>query len=93
MMTVSETAEIREIRDELRELAKSVARQEALLSDSVVKRIDNIDVRLDRHSNRLDALEKTAHYAGAMRQTVAWIVGTSLTAIGVAVSVAKLIVN
>lgn len=92
-MPDQEKSEIREIRDEQRELAKSIARVEALLSESIVKDIQNIMQRLDRHSNRLDALEKTQHEAMTAKNMLAWIIGTCLTAIGVGVGVAQMILK
>lgn len=85
--------EIKEIREEYHELTKAVARIETLLTESVIKELDTIRKRLDRHSDRLDALERTQHQAITIKEMIVWICGTALTAIGVAISVAKMIVG
>lgn len=82
-------AELREVRDEQRELTKAVARIEALLTESVLKELDTMRKRLDKHSDRLDNLEKTQHQALTMKSLFVWFVGTVIAAIGAGVSVAN----
>ena len=82
-------AELREVRDEQRELTKAVARIEALLTESVLKELDTMRKRLDKHSDRLDSLEKTQHQALTMKSLFVWFVGTVIAAIGAGVSVAN----
>lgn len=81
--------ELREVRDEQRELTKAVARIEALLTESVLKELDTMRKRLDKHSDRLDSLEKTQHQALTMKSLFVWFIGTVIAAIGAGVSVAN----
>lgn len=83
--------ELKELRDEQRELTKAVARVEALLTESVLKELDTMRKRLDRHSDRLDALEKTQHQALTVKSLFVWFIGTIIAAIGAAVSVANIL--
>lgn len=84
-------AELREVRDEQRELTKAVARIEALLTESVLKELDTMRKRLDKHSDRLDALEKTQHQALTVKSLFVWFIGTVIAAIGAGVSVANIL--
>lgn len=83
--------ELREVRDEQRELTKAVARIEALLTESVLKELDTMRKRLDKHSDRLDALEKTQHQALTVKSLFVWFIGTVIAAIGAGVSVANIL--
>lgn len=83
--------ELREVRDEQRELTKAVARIEALLTESVLKELDTMRKRLDKHSDRLDLLEKTQHQALTAKSLIVWFIGTVIAAIGAGVSVVNML--
>lgn len=85
--------ELKEVREEQRELTKAVARIEALLTESVLKELDTMRKRLDRHSDRLDALEKTQHQALTVKSLFVWFVGTIIAAIGAGVAVANVMMR
>ena len=53
----------------------------------------NQDRRLDKHSDRLDALEKTQHQALTLKSLLVWMTATILTAIGIVVAVAQVIMK
>ena len=64
-----------------------------LLSNGILKTQEKQDRRLDKHSDRLDALEKTQHQALTLKSLLVWMTATILTAIGIVVAVAQIILK
>lgn len=77
---------------QLNDIAVAVARIEAGMAE-YRHDMENVHRRLDRHSERLDSLEKVQNQAIGIKSFVVWMVGTILTAVGVAVSVANRIMG
>lgn len=66
---------------------------QAMLSNGILKTQEKQDKRLDKHSERLDALEKTQHEALTLKSLLVWLTATILTAIGIVVAVAQLVLR
>ncbi len=66
---------------------------QAMLSNGILKTQEKQDRRLDKHSDRLDALEKTQHQALTLKSLLVWMTATILTAIGIVVAVAQIILK
>ena len=64
-----------------------------MLSNGILKTQEKQDRRLDKHSDRLDALEKTQHQALTLKSLLVWMTATILTAIGIVVAVAQIILK
>lgn len=85
--------EIRELRKDIKEMAAQLNSMQAMLSGSVLDELAVVRKRLDKHSDRLDALERTQHEALTMKSMFVWMVATVLTAIGIGVSVVELVLK
>ena len=77
----------------IQKLVAQVSVIESMLSNGILKTQERQDRRLDKHSERLDALEKTQHQALTLKSLLVWMTATILTAIGIVVAVAQLILR
>ena len=55
--------EIRELRKDIKEMSAQLSSVQTMLSGSVLDELAVVRKRLDKHSDRLDALERTQHQA------------------------------
>lgn len=85
--------EIRELRKDIKEMSNQLSSMQAMLSGSVLDELTVVRKRLDKHSDRLDALERTQQQALTLKSLFVWIVATVLTAIGIGVAVAQLVLS
>lgn len=85
--------EILSLRSDVQELTKSSARLETLITESVIEEMRSIRERLNKHSTRLDDLEKAKYGAITIKNAVVWFIGFLLTAISVGIGVATFIIE
>lgn len=77
----------------IQKLVAQVSVIESMLSNGILKTQERQDRRLDKHSERLDSLEKTQHEALTLKSLLVWLTATILTAIGIVVAVAQLVLR
>lgn len=85
--------ELREMQKDIKNMMSQISVIQAMLSNGILKTQEKQDRRLDKHSNRLDALEKTQHQALTLKSLLVWMTATILTAIGIVVAVAQVILK
>lgn len=85
--------ELREMQKDIKNMMSQISVIQAMLSNGILKTQEKQDRRLDKHSDRLDALEKTQHQALTLKSLLVWMTATILTAIGIAVAVAQIILK
>lgn len=78
--------------EKLNDVHTRVTRMETLLIE-YTHNLETVNRRLDRHSERLDVLEKIQHQAMGAKSMIVWVVATMLSSIGVACAVAKFIIG
>lgn len=82
--------ELREMQKDIKNMMSQISVIQAMLSNGILKTQEKQDRRLDKHSDRLDALEKTQHQALTLKSLLVWMTATILTAIGIVVAVAQI---
>lgn len=85
--------ELREMQKDIKNMMSQISVIQAMLSNGILKTQEKQDRRLDKHSDRLDALEKTQHQALTIKSLLVWMTATILTAIGIVVAVAQIILK
>lgn len=85
--------EIRELRKDIKEMSAQLSSVQTMLSGSVLDELAVVRKRLDRHSDRLDALERTQHQALTLKSLFVWMSATILSAVGVAIAIAEVILK
>lgn len=85
--------ELREMQKDIKNMMSQISVIQAMLSNGILKTQEKQDRRLDKHSDRLDALEKTQQQALTLKSLLVWMTATILTAIGIAVAVAQIILK
>ena len=85
--------ELREMQKDIKNMMSQISVIQAMLSNGILKTQEKQDRRLDKHSDRLDALEKTQHQALTLKSLLVWMTATILTAIGIVVAVAQVIMK
>ncbi|MDM8111479.1 hypothetical protein QUV50_06750 [Phascolarctobacterium faecium] len=85
--------ELREMQKDIKNMMSQISVIQAMLSNGILKTQEKQDRRLDKHSDRLDALEKTQHQALTLKSLLVWMTATILTAIGIVVAVAQVILK
>lgn len=85
--------ELREMQKDIKNMMSQISVIQAMLSNGILKTQEKQDKRLDKHSERLDALEKTQHEALTLKSLLVWLTATILTAIGIVVAVAQLVLK
>lgn len=85
--------ELREMQKDIKNMMSQISVIQAMLSNGILKTQEKQDKRLDKHSERLDALEKTQHEALTLKSLLVWLTATTLTAIGIVVAVAQLVLR
>ena len=78
---------------DIKNMMSQISVIQAMLSNGILKTQEKQDKRLDKHSERLDALEKTQHEALTLKSLLVWLTATILTAIGIVVAVAQLVLK
>lgn len=77
----------------IQKLIAQVGAIESMLANGILKTQERQDRRLDRHSDRLDELEKTQHQALTLKSLLVWMTSVVLTALGIVVAVAQLVLR
>ena len=77
----------------IQKLVAQVSVIESMLSNGILKTQERQDRRLDKHSERLDALEKTQHQALTIKGLLVWMTATILTAVVVSISIVEVILK
>lgn len=85
--------ELREMQKDIKNMMSQISVIQAMLSNGILKTQEKQDRRLDKHSDRLDALEKTQHQALTLKGLLVWMAATILTVIGTVVAVAQLVLR
>lgn len=85
--------ELREMQKDIKNMMSQISVIQAMLSNGILKTQEKQDRRLDKHSDRLDALEKTQHQALTLKGLLVWMTATILTVIGTVVAVAQLVLR
>lgn len=85
--------ELREMQKDIKNMMSQISVIQAMLSNGILKTEEKQERRLDKHSDRLDALEKTQHQALTLKSLLVWMTATILTAIGIVVAVAQIILK
>lgn len=85
--------ELREMQKDIKNMMSQISVIQAMLSNGILKTQEKQDRRLDKHSDRLDALKKTQHQALTLKSLLVWMTATILTAIGIVVAVAQIILK
>lgn len=85
--------ELREMQKDIKNMMSQISVIQAMLSNGILKTQEKQDRRLDKHSDRLDALEKTQHQALTLKSLLVWMTATILTTIGIVVAVAQVILK
>lgn len=85
--------ELREMQKDIKNMMSQISVIQAMLSNGILKTQEKQDKRLDKHSERLDALEKTQREALTLKSLLVWLTATTLTAIGIVVAVAQLVLR
>ena len=85
--------ELREMQKDIKNMMSQISVIQAMLSNGILKTQEKQDRRLDKHSDRLDALEETQHQALTLKSLLVWMTATILTAIGIVVAVAQIILK
>ena len=90
---MEDNEELREMQKDIKNMMSQISVIQAMLSNGILKTQEKQDRRLDKHSDRLDALEKTQHQALTLKSLQVWMTATILTAIGIVVAVAQIILK
>lgn len=90
---MEDNEELREMQKDIKNMMSQISVIQAMLSNGILKTQEKQDRRLDKHSDRLDALEKTQHQALTLKSLLVWMTATILTAIGIVVAVAQVILK
>ena len=90
---MEDNEELREMQKDIKNMMSQISVIQAMLSNGILKTQEKQDRRLDKHSDRLDALEKTQHQALTLKSLLVWMTATILTAIGIVVAVAQIILR
>lgn len=77
----------------IQKLVAQVSVIESMLSNGISKTQERQDRRLDKHSERLDALERTQHQALTLKSLFVWMSATILSAVGVAIAIVEVILK
>lgn len=85
--------EIRELRKDIKEMSAQISSVQTMLSGSVLDELAVVRKRLDKHSDRLDALERTQHQALTLKSLFVWMSATILSAVGVAIAIVEVILK
>lgn len=85
--------EIRELRKDIKEMSAQLSSVQTMLSGSVLDELAVVRKRLDKHSDRLDALERTQHQALTLKSLFVWMTATILSAVGVAIAIVEVILK
>lgn len=85
--------EIRELRKDIKEMSAQLSSVQTMLSGSVLDELAVVRKRLDKHSDRLDALEQTQHQALTLKSLFVWMSTTILSAVGVAIAIVEVILK
>ncbi len=85
--------EIRELRKDIKEMSAQLSSVQTMLSGSVLDELAVVRKRLDKHSDRLDALERTQHQALTLKSLFVWMSATILSAVGVAIAIVEVILK
>ena len=85
--------EIRELRKDIKEMSAQLSSVQTMLSGSVLDELAVVRKRLDKHSDRLDALERTQHQALTLKSLFVWLSATILSAVGVAIAIVEVILK
>lgn len=85
--------ELREMQKDIKNMMSQISVIQAMLSNGILKTQEKQDRRLDKHSDRLDALEKTQHQALTLKGLLVWMTATILTVIGTVIAVAQLVLQ
>ena len=85
--------EIRELRKDIKEMSAQLSSVQTMLSGSVLDELAVVRKRLDKHSDRLDALERTQHQALTLKSLFVWMSATILSAVGVAIAIVEVILQ
>lgn len=81
--------ELREMQKDIKNMMSQISVIQAMLSNGILKTQEKQDRRLDKHSDRLDALEKTQHQALTLKSIIVWMTATILSAVGVAIAIVE----
>lgn len=90
---MEDNEELREMQKDIKNMMSQISVIQAMLSNGILKTQEKQDRRLDKHSDRLDALEKTQHQALTLKGLLVWMTATILTVIGTVVAVAQLVLR
>lgn len=90
---MEDNEELREMQKDIKNMMSQISVIQAMLSNGILKTQEKQDRRIDKHSDRLDALEKTQHQALTLKSLLVWMTATILTAIGIVVAVAQIILK
>lgn len=90
---MEDNEELREMQKDIKNMMSQISVIQAMLANGILKTQEKQDRRLDKHSDRLDALEKTQHQALTLKSLLVWMTATILTAIGIVVAVAQIILK
>ena len=74
--------------EKLNEINTRVTRIETLLLE-YNHNLETVNRRLDRHSERLDCLERVHHQALGAKSTLIWVAATMISSVGAACAVAS----
>lgn len=84
---------LQNVEQNIQKLMTQVGAIESMLANGILKTQERQDRRLDKHSDRLDALEKTQNQALTLKSLLVWMTATILTTIGIVVAVAQLVLK
>ena len=90
---MEDNEELREMQKDIKNMMSQISVIQGMLSNGILKTQEKQDRRLDKHSDRLDALEKKQHQALTLKSLLVWMTATILTAIGIVVAVAQIILK
>ena len=90
---VEENDRLENMEKNIQKLVAQVSVIESMLSNGILKTQERQDRRLDKHSDRLDALERTQHQALTLKSLFVWMSATILSAVGVAIAIVEVILK
>lgn len=84
---------IRRLFDKIDDLTKHLTRLEAIMMESVIKKQDSTEERLNSHSQRIRNLEQTESAAITIKNVFIWGASTLLASVTVSIAIIKFVVG
>ncbi|WP_370832607.1 hypothetical protein [Phascolarctobacterium faecium] len=82
---------IRRLFDKIDDLTKHLTRLEAIMMESVIKKQDSTEERLNSHSQRIRKLEQTKTAAITIKNVFIWGASTLLASVTVSIAIIKFV--